>query len=64
MGFYKQQHEFYGGVDLQAKTMHLCLVDQVGEILLPQNLPTDPDRILNALAEYRNRDLIIGVEAI
>lgn len=31
MRFYKQQHQFYCGVDLHAKTMHVCVVNQAGE---------------------------------
>ena len=30
MRFYKQQLQFYCGVDLHAKTMHICLVNQAG----------------------------------
>ena len=29
--FYTQQHAFYCGVDLHAKTMHVCIVNQAGE---------------------------------
>jgi predicted NBD/HSP70 family sugar kinase len=57
MRFYKQQHEFYCGVDLHAKTMHVCLVNQGGEVLVHRNLPTEPDRFLNAIALYRRQDL-------
>jgi hypothetical protein len=29
MRFYQQQHEFYYGVDLHARSMHVCIVDRV-----------------------------------
>jgi len=64
MRFYKQQHQFYCGVDLHAKTMHVCVVNQAGEVLVHRNLPTRPDRFLNAIALYRNRDLVVGVECM
>ena len=64
MRFYEQQHQFYCGVDLHAKTMHICLVDQAGEVLVHRNLPTRPDRFLNAVAQYRQHDLVVGVECI
>ena len=35
MKFYKQQHAFYCGVDLHAKSMHACVVDQGGRKQLP-----------------------------
>ncbi len=61
MRFYKRQHQFYCGVDLHAKTMHICLFNQAGEILVHRNLPTRPDRFLNAIAPYRRHDLVVGV---
>ena len=61
MRFYKQQHQFYCGVDLHAKTMHVCVVNQAGDILVHRNLPTRPDRFLNAIAIYRRHDLVVGV---
>ena len=64
MRFYKQQHQFYCGVDLHAKTMHICLVNQSGEVLVHRNLPTRPDRFLNAIAQYRQHDLVVGVECM
>ena len=38
MRFYKGQHAFYCAVDLHAKTMHVCLVNQAGEVLVHRNL--------------------------
>ena len=29
MRFYQQQHGFYCGIDLHARTMHVCVVDGV-----------------------------------
>ena len=49
MRFYEQQHQFYCGVDLHAKTMHICLLNQAGEKLVHRNLPTRPDRFLDAI---------------
>jgi hypothetical protein len=31
MRFYQQQHAFYGGVDLHARSMHVCIVAHDGE---------------------------------
>jgi len=43
MRFYKRQRQFYCGVDLHAKTMDVCLVDQAGEALVGSKLKTEPD---------------------
>lgn len=33
MKFYTKTHKFYCGIDLRAKTMYLCILDQQGEIV-------------------------------
>src|ERR1700687_653739 len=38
MRFYNQAHAFYCGVDLHARTMYLCVVDQAGNIVLHSDL--------------------------
>ncbi len=43
MRFYQQQHPFYCGIDLHAKTMYVCIVDQAGEILEHRDIKTRPD---------------------
>src|SRR5437867_3264721 len=35
--FYTQQHPFYCGIDLHARTMDLCILDQAGETRLHRN---------------------------
>jgi transposase len=64
MRFYKRQHAFYCGVDLHAKTMHVCLVNQAGEVLVHRNLPTRPDRFWSALAPYTKQDLVVACECL
>jgi len=44
--------------------MHICLVNQAGEVLVHRNLPTRPDRFLNAIAPYDRQDLVVGVECM
>ena len=34
MRFYTRQHPFYCGIDLHARTMYLCILNQAGEIVL------------------------------
>ena len=64
MNFYKQQHEFYCGIDLHANSMHVCVVDHDGRKHLHRNFPTKhPRRWLRAMQPYRQRDLVIGCES-
>jgi transposase len=63
MRFYSQQHRFYRGIDLHARSMHLCVLDQAGAVRLARNLPARPDAFLRAIAPFRD-DLIVGVECL
>ena len=63
MKFYTQQHRYYCGIDLHARTMYLCILDQQGEILLHRNMPSNPDFFLRAIAPYRE-DVAVAVECI
>ena len=52
MRFYTQQHQFYCGIDLHARTMYLCILNRDGEILVHRNmcalsdiLATSPDNL-------------------
>jgi transposase len=63
MRFYDQQHRFYAGIDLHARTMHLCILDAAGIVVFDQNLPCRPDAFLGAIAPFR-QDLIVGVECM
>ena len=54
MRFYNQQHRFYCGVDLHARTMYVCVLDQGGNIVLHKDLPAEPAAFLEAIAPYRD----------
>src|SRR5215510_11992454 len=53
MRFYNQQHRFYCGVDLHARTLSLCILDRDGTTVLHQTLAAGPDAFLRAVAPYR-----------
>src|SRR5437879_763755 len=63
MKFYTQQHRYYCGIDLHARTMYLCVLNQQGEILLHRNMPCAPELFLKAVAPYRE-DMAVAVECI
>jgi len=63
MKFYTQQHRFYCGIDLHARTLYLCILDQAGDIVLHRNLKTDPSLFLKVIAPYRE-DMVVAVECI
>jgi hypothetical protein len=63
MNFYTQQHTYYCGIDLPAKAMDVCSLDQRGTKLVHTNLPTTPEALLRVIAPYRE-DVIVGVECM
>ena len=63
MRFYTHQHKFYCGIDLHARTMYLCILDQEGKILLHRDIKTDSDIFLKSIAPYRE-DVVVAVECI
>src|SRR2546421_3740151 len=63
MRFYTQQHQFYCGIDLHARTMYLCILNRDGEILVHRNMPAGPEPFLKAIAPYRD-DVVVCVECI
>jgi hypothetical protein len=63
MRFYNQQHRFYCGVDLHARTMYVCILDQAGTILLHENLASDPKAFRKAIAPYRD-GLVVAAECM
>jgi transposase len=63
MRFYNTQHRFYCGIDLHARTMHVCILDQAGNVVFDRNLPCRPEALLRAVAPFRE-GLVIGVECM
>jgi transposase len=63
MRFYNERHKFYCGIDLHARTMYLCVLNQDGEVLLHRNMKAGPEPFLKAIAPYRD-DLVVCVECV
>lgn len=63
MRFYTQPHQYYCGIDLHARSMYLCILDQNGAIVLHRNIAAAPEPFLRAIAPYRG-DIAVAVECI
>jgi len=63
MRFYTQQHQFYCGIDLHARTMYVCVLNQDGEIMVHRDMKASPEPFLKAIAPYRE-DIVVAVECI
>ena len=63
MRFYTNQHPFYCGIDLHARSMYVCIVSHDGDMLLHRNMKAAPAPFLQAVAPYRD-GLVVAVECI
>jgi transposase len=61
--FYTQQHPFYCGIDLHARTMSLCILDQAGETLVHRNMTATPEALRKAIAPYRDQ-IVLAAECM
>ena len=64
MRFYNATPQrFYAGIDLHARTMHVCVLDHDGNVVLDRNLPCHFPTLLQAIAPFRD-GIVIGVECM
>jgi len=63
MRFYTQQHQYYCGIDLHARTMYLCILNQAGNTLLHKNISTKAHLFLKIIDPYRE-NLVVAAECI
>jgi transposase len=63
MNFYKKLHRYYCGIDLHARKMYVCIIDQEGNVKLHQNIKTDPGMFLTLIAPFGD-DIVVGVECV
>ena len=63
MRFYNQQHQFYAGVDLHARSMFTHILDQGGKTVFEQDLPASPDAFRHAINPFRE-GLVVGCECM
>ena len=63
MRFYTTTHQHYCGIDLHARNMYACILNQEGKVLLHRNLRTEPELFLRSIAPYRE-DFVVGVECM
>ena len=63
MRFYNNTHPYYCGIDLHARTLYVCIIDQAGEVLLHKEISADPDKLHKILNPYVG-NIIVGVECM
>jgi transposase len=63
MRFYTQQHRFYCGIDLHARTISLCVLDAAGSVAHRSTIDATPAAVLGALTPFRD-GLVVGCECM
>ena len=63
MKFHTERHKHYCGMDLHAKSMHLCISNQEGDILFHKDIRATKEHFLRAVKPYIE-DLVVAVECI
>jgi transposase len=63
MRFYNRQHRHYCGIDLHVKTMYVCILDALGQVLVHRNVKSNPEALLETVAPYRD-DLVVAAECM
>ena len=51
------------GIDLHARSLYLCILDQKGQTLVHRKLPCERELLLKTLSPYR-KDLVVAVECL
>ena len=63
MRFYNAQHPFSCGIDLHARSMYVCILNQDGEIRLHRNMQASPETFLKAIAPSREA-MVVAVTCL
>lgn len=63
MRFYTQQHQHYCGIDLHARSLYVCILNQAGETVVHRKIGPSPEELLKVIQPYR-KDLVIAVECL
>ena len=63
MRFYTHQHRYTCGIDLHARSLYVCILDDTGQMLVHKNIKASPEALLKLIDQYQD-DLIIGVECM
>ncbi|CAM3737396.1 hypothetical protein PSMA106859_14725 [Pseudoalteromonas maricaloris] len=61
MKFYTTFHKYYCGIDLHARILYVCIIDDRGNKVVHQKIKADKHELLRLISPYLE-DIVIGVE--
>ena len=63
MRFDTRQRQSYCGIDLHARSIYVCIMDQAGKVLVHKNIPAESDAFLPTIAPYQ-ADVVVAGECV
>jgi hypothetical protein len=63
MRLYTNQHKFYCGIDLHARSVYICLLDQKGKTVLHRNYKASPEAFPKVINPHR-KDIAVAPECM
>ena len=63
MNFYNNIHPYYCGIDLHARSLYVCILDQEGKTCLHKEVSADPEKLHQLLKPYIG-NIVVGVECM
>jgi len=63
MNFYNNIHPYYCGIDLHARLLYVCILDQEGETIVHKEISAKPELLRNILEPYIG-NIVVGVECM
>lgn len=63
MNFYNNTHPYYCGIDLHARILYVCILDQDGNTCVHKEISADPEKLHKLLHPYIG-NIIVGVECM
>jgi len=63
MNFYNNTHHYYCGIDLHARSLYVCIIDQDGNTTVHKEISAHPDKLQELLAPYIG-NIVVGVECM
>ena len=63
MKFYTTLQQYYCGIDLHARILYVCILNQQGDKLVHQKIGADPLALLQLLEPYIG-NVVVGVECM
>lgn len=63
MNFYNNTHPYYCGIDLHARSLYACIIDQAGNTCVHKEISANPDKLAKLLDPYLGQ-VVVGVECM